>query len=149
LVTAPSYILVVDDFADGREMVAEYLEFRGFAVRQAHTGGEALQLARVDLPKIILMDLSMPGVDGWEATRQLKADPQTKDVIVIALTAHALAHDEQKARDAGCDAFIPKPFDLSALADGLERVLAGGRRALAGFATKSGGADRPPAAQKS
>jgi two-component system cell cycle response regulator DivK len=112
-------------------MVAEYLQFRGFAVRQVPSGSEALQVARRELPRIILMDLSMPGVDGWEATRQLKADPNTREAIVIAVTAHALNLDEQKARDAGCDGFIAKPFDLSALADGLERVMVLGRRGLA------------------
>jgi len=112
-------------------MVAEYLQFRGFAVRQAASGSEALKIARRELPRIILMDLSMPEVDGWEATRQLKADPHTREAIVIALTAHALAPDEQKARNAGCDGFIAKPFDLSVLADGLERVMVLGQRGLA------------------
>ena len=114
-------------------MVAEYLVFRGFSVLQAPTGLEALQMAREALPKIILMDLSMPGVDGWEATRQLKADPRTREAIVIAVTAHALMPDEQRARDAGCDGFVAKPFDLASLADGLERVMLQGRRALPGL----------------
>jgi two-component system cell cycle response regulator DivK len=112
-------------------MVAEYLRFRGFAVRQAASGSAALKIARHQLPKVILMDLSMPEVDGWEATRQLKADPKTREAIVIAVTAHALSPDEQKARDAGCDGFIAKPFDLSVLADGLERVMVLGRQGLA------------------
>jgi two-component system, cell cycle response regulator DivK len=115
-------------------MVAEYLAFRGFDVQQALNGSEALALARKELPRIILMDLSMPGVDGWEATRQLKADPKTREAIVIALTAHALSPDEQKARNAGCDGFLAKPFDLSSLADNLEKVMVQGRDALAGLA---------------
>jgi CheY-like chemotaxis protein len=112
-------------------MVAEYLQFRGFTVRQAASGSEALKIARHELPKIILMDLSIPEVDGWEATRRLKADPNTREAIVIAVTAHALSPDEQKARDAGCDGFIAKPFDLSDVADGLERVMVLGRQGLA------------------
>jgi two-component system cell cycle response regulator DivK len=111
-------------------MVAEYLEFRGFSVLQAHNGAEAVALARKRLPTVILMDLSMVEMDGWEATRQLKADPKTRGAIVIAVTAHALKWDEQKARDAGCDSFVAKPFDLSALADGIERLVTHGRRAL-------------------
>jgi len=114
-------------------MVAEYLAFRGFAVKQAPNGSTALELARKELPRIILMDLSMPGVDGWEATRQLKADPNTREAIVIALTAHALTPDEQNARNAGCDGFVAKPFDLSSLADSLEKVMLQGRPALAGL----------------
>ena len=101
-------------------------------------GAEALRLAREELPTIILMDLSMPGVDGWEATRQLKADPQTSDAIVIALTAHALTGDEPLAREVGCDGFIAKPFDLSALADCLEQVMLEGRSALSSLAECSG-----------
>ena len=84
------YVLVVDDFADGREMVAEYLTFRGLSVVTASEGAEALRIARERPPAVVLMDLTMPGVDGWEATRRLKADPRTAESIVIALTAHAL-----------------------------------------------------------
>lgn len=115
-------------------MVAEYLEFRGFTVRQASNGFEALQIARAEAPKIILMDLAMPEVDGWEATRQLKADPKTKKTLVIAVTAHALSPDAQKARDAGCDAFIGKPFELSTLADSLQLLMEQGRRGLPALA---------------
>jgi two-component system cell cycle response regulator DivK len=126
-------------------MVAEYLAFRGFAVQQAPNGSEALALARKELPRIILMDLSMPGVDGWEATRQLKADPKTRDAIVIALTAHALTPDEQTARNAGCDGFLAKPFDLSSLADNLERVMVEGLDALAGLSKIAQAANAPTA----
>jgi two-component system cell cycle response regulator DivK len=116
-------------------MVAEYLEFRGFSVLQASNGAEAMALVRRRLPKVILMDLSMAVMDGWEATRRLKADPKTRGVIVVAVTAHALKWDEQKARDAGCDGFIAKPFDLSALADGIQRLVTHGRRALPDLST--------------
>jgi len=124
------YVLVVDDFADGREMVAEYLTFRGLSVVTASEGAEALRIARERPPAVVLMDLTMPGVDGWEATRRLKADPRTAESIVIALTAHALVHDEGRALEAGADAFVAKPFDLSLLADALTSILANGRASL-------------------
>lgn len=123
-------ILVADDNLDGREMLAEYLMFRGFSVVQANNGAEALTVARARSPRVILMDLSMPGIDGWNATRQLKADPRTKDIIVIALTAHALEPDQAEALGAGCDAFISKPYDLALLADALEKLVRRGRAAL-------------------
>ena len=116
-------VLVVDDFPDGREMVAEYLIFRGFSVLQASTGAEAIELARKHRPRLILMDLGMPGLDGWEATRQLKADPRTKGCVIIALTAHALPSQHATAISAGCDDVIPKPFDLATLADSVDRIV--------------------------
>jgi two-component system, cell cycle response regulator DivK len=116
-------VLVVDDFPDGREMVAEYLAFRGFSVLQAATGSQAIELARKHRPRLILMDLGMPGLDGWEATRQLKADARTKGCVIIALTAHALASQHASAISAGCDEVIAKPFELSKLADTVERVV--------------------------
>lgn len=124
------YILIVDDYPDGREMLAEYLAFRGMAAVTADDGEGALEATRKRPPAIVLMDLTMPGLDGWEATRKLKADPLTKDVIVIALTANALAPDEGMARQAGCDGFVPKPYDLKALGDALERIMEVGRPAL-------------------
>jgi two-component system, cell cycle response regulator DivK len=124
-------VLIVDDSPDGREMLAEYLTFRGFDVIEATTGEEALARARSHHPAVILMDLQMPGMGGWEATRQLKAEPATKDIIVIALTAHALTPDEAIARQAGCDGFIAKPFDITAVADAIGEVLQRGRRGLA------------------
>jgi CheY-like chemotaxis protein len=116
-------ILVVDDFPDGREMVAEYLAFHGFPVTEARDGQEAIALATSWRPDIILMDLQMPGIDGWEVTRRLKADPHTKGILVVALTAHALKPEVQAAREAGCDAVIPKPYALLPLADALTRAL--------------------------
>jgi two-component system, cell cycle response regulator DivK len=116
-------VLVVDDFPDGREMVAEYLAFRGFSVLHAATGSQAIELARKHRPRLILMDLGMPGLDGWEARRQLKADARTKGCVIIALTAHALASQHASAISAGCDEVIAKPFELSKLADTVERVV--------------------------
>lgn len=119
-------IVVVDDSSDGREMLTEYLAFRGFQVAEARHGAEAIEVARRVRPHIVLMNLTMPDMDGWEATRQLKADPLTKDIIVIAVSAHAFASGEASARAAGCDGFIVKPFDLAVLADALDRVLSEG-----------------------
>jgi CheY-like chemotaxis protein len=118
-----SPILVVDDFPDGREMVAEYLTFRGFSVVQASTGADAIELARKHRPKLILMDLGMPGLDGWETTRQLKADPRTKDCVVIALTAHTMGNQHSRALQAGCADVIAKPFDLATLGDIVDRIV--------------------------
>ncbi|HYM22888.1 MAG TPA: response regulator [Vicinamibacterales bacterium] len=126
------YVLIVDDFTDGREMVEEYLAFRGLEVKTASDGAGALQLAARRPPAVVLMDLTMPGVDGWEATRRLKADPRMRDTIVIAFTANALVHDKAKALGAGADAFIVKPYDLAALGDMVIAVLHGGRAALDG-----------------
>jgi CheY-like chemotaxis protein len=102
-------ILVVDDYDDAREMYAEYLVFCGFRVAEARNGNEALEQAFTLKPDLILMDLSLPGMDGWEATRQLKADDRTKNIPVVALTGHALAGASEGAKRAGCDSFVTKP----------------------------------------
>lgn len=106
--TAP-LVLVVDDVAHGREIFAEYLEFRGFRVATAADGLEALDKAFELLPDVILMDLSLPGLDGWEATKRLKGDDRTRNIPIIALTAHALASAHDKAKAAGCDSVVTKP----------------------------------------
>jgi CheY-like chemotaxis protein len=102
-------ILVVDDYQDAREMYAEYLQFSGFRVAEARNGNEAVAQARSLKPDLILMDLSLPGMDGWEATRVLKADEATKHIPIVALTGHALAGASEGARKAGCDSFVTKP----------------------------------------
>ena len=102
-------ILVVDDYEDAREMYAEYLRFCGFRVAEARNGNEALEQAFTVKPDLILMDLSLPGMDGWEATRQLKADDRTRHIPVVALTGHALAGASEGAKRAGCDSFVTKP----------------------------------------
>jgi two-component system, cell cycle response regulator DivK len=101
-------ILVVDDYQDAREMYAEYLQFSGFRVAEARNGNEAVAQAFSLRPDLI-MDLSLPGMDGWEATRVLKADERTKHIPVVALTGHALAGASEGARKAGCDSFVTKP----------------------------------------
>jgi CheY-like chemotaxis protein len=139
-------ILVVDDSDDGREMLVEYLAFREFQVIAARNGAEAIDAARRVRPHIILMDLSMAGVDGWEATRRLKADALTNHIVIIAFTAHAFPAERESARAAGCDAVIAKPFDLVVLADALERVVSHGLTALDAKAVTLNAArrDAPP-----
>lgn len=102
-------ILLVEDFDDAREMYREFLEFSGFRVLTARDGREALEQARDANPDLILMDLSLPGIDGWEATRILKNDAATSHLTIVALSAHALAAEGERARQAGCDGFIAKP----------------------------------------
>ena len=102
-------VLVVDDFQDNREMFAEFLSLSGFRVAEAATGREAIDRGFALLPDVILMDLSLPELDGWEATRQLKNDPRTRHIPIVALTGHALADHSREAREAGCDAFLTKP----------------------------------------
>ena len=102
-------ILVVDDYQDAREMYAEYLQFSGFRVAEAKNGNEAVDQAFALRPDLILMDLSLPGKDGWEATRELKADERTRHIPIVALTGHALAGASDGAKKAGCDSFVTKP----------------------------------------
>jgi CheY-like chemotaxis protein len=123
-------VLLVDDYPDAREMYSEYLEFSGFDVVEAANGIEALQRAVEEVPDIILMDLSLPVMDGWEATRRLKADARTANIPVVALTGHALAGISEGAKNAGCDAFVTKPCLPEDLVKEIRRVL--GRRAAPG-----------------
>lgn len=102
-------VLVVDDYDDAREMYAESLLVNGFRVAEAADGAQALELASQLGPDVILMDLSLPGIDGWEATRRLKADVRTRHIPVVALTGHALSSALDAAREAGCDRFVVKP----------------------------------------
>jgi two-component system cell cycle response regulator DivK len=102
-------ILLVEDFADAREMYCEYLTFSGFRVETASDGYEAVEKARTLLPDLILMDLSLPGMNGWEATRILKSDPATRHLTIVALSAHALSVTEIRLGGAACDGFIAKP----------------------------------------
>src|SRR3954465_4137093 len=102
-------ILVVDDYQDAREMYAEYLQFSGFRVAEAKNGNEAVEQAFALKPDLILMDLSLPGMDGWEAARRLKAGARTKRIPIVALTGHALAGASEGAKKAGCDSFVTKP----------------------------------------
>jgi CheY-like chemotaxis protein len=120
-------VLVVDDFADNREMYSEYLSFSGYDVIQARNGKEAVETAQNRLPDIIIMDLSLPVMDGWEATRRLKADERTKKIPVVALTGHALAGHSKGAREAGCDSFLSKPCLPEQLVAEIKRMLETGK----------------------
>lgn len=122
-------VLVVDDYADGREMYQEYLEFMGYEVVVAKDGADAVEKARAAHPDIILMDLSLPVLNGLDATRALKAGTDTSDIPVIALTGHVLKGASDTAKDAGCDDFLAKP----ALPDDVEAKI---RKLLAGTKTK-------------
>lgn len=102
-------VLVVEDYADAREMYAEYLSYAGFEVLEAKNGKEAVDKATEDPPDAILMDLSLPVMDGWQASRLLKQDERTKDIPVLAVSAHALSGTPATALEAGCDDFVPKP----------------------------------------
>ena len=116
-------VLIVDDFDDNREMFTEFLSFSGYRVAQATTGKEALERAFSLLPDLILMDLSLPELDGLEATRCLKKDERTKRIPVLALTGHAVAGHSRDARAAGCAAFLTKPCLPEVLLGEIRRVL--------------------------
>ncbi|MBA3297803.1 MAG: response regulator [Acidobacteria bacterium] len=116
-------VLIVEDYEDAREMYAAYLQFSGYRVAEAANGVEAVEQAQELMPDIILMDLALPKMDGWEATRLLKKDERTRDIPIVALTGHALAGHAEGARQAGCDAFITKPCLPDALVAEIKRVL--------------------------
>jgi two-component system, cell cycle response regulator DivK len=118
-------VLYVEDNDDNIYMLKMRLELlEDFEVVTAEDGEKGCAMARSERPDIILMDLEMPVVDGWEATRRLKADPQTRDIPIIALSAHALAGEREKALAAGCDEFDTKPIEFERLLATLRRVLA-------------------------
>ncbi|PYR57463.1 MAG: response regulator [Acidobacteria bacterium] len=117
-------VLVVEDYQDAREMYTAYLQFSGFDVAEATNGIEAIDKTVELLPDIILMDLALPRMDGWEATRRLKTDERTRHIPIVALTGHALAGHAEGARQAGCDAFVTKPCLPDALVAEINRMLA-------------------------
>ena len=116
-------LLVVEDNEMNRDMLSRRLIKRGYEVDMAVDGEQGLAMARSNPPALILMDMSLPGLDGWEATRQLKTMPETRAVPVIALTAHAMAGDREKALAAGCDDFDTKPVDLPRLLAKIEALV--------------------------
>lgn len=116
-------VLVVEDYPDAREMYVEYLKFSGFRVAEARNGIEALDRAFELHPDVILMDLALPRMDGWEATRRLKTDARTQGIPVVALTGHALAGHAEGARQAGCDVFVTKPCLPGMLVDEIRRLV--------------------------
>ncbi len=119
-------VLVVDDFQDAREMYAEYLEYAGYRVATAANGAEAVEKALSERPDAILMDLSMPLMDGWEATRILKADERTREIPVLALSGHAIGSEPIKsAEEAGCDDFVLRPCPPEDVEQRIRRLLGG------------------------
>ena len=116
-------ILLVEDNEMNRDMLSRRLQRRGYEVVIAVDGQEGVALARVEAPDLILMDMSLPVMDGWEATRQLKAASETMAIPVIALTAHAMSGDREKAMDAGCDDYDAKPIELPRLLAKIEALL--------------------------
>lgn len=116
-------ILVVEDDEMNRDMLSRRLERRGYEVSLAVDGAEGVARAQAERPDVILMDMSLPVLDGWEATRRLKADPETAGLPIIALTAHAMAGDREKALEAGCDDYDTKPVELARLLEKIEALL--------------------------
>jgi CheY-like chemotaxis protein len=116
-------ILLVEDNEMNRDMLSRRLERRGYVVVVAVDGSQGIELARQDAPDLILMDMSLPVVDGWEATRRLKAAPETRAIPIIALTAHAMGGDRDRALEAGCDDYDTKPVELPRLLGKIEALL--------------------------
>ncbi|HZA67215.1 MAG TPA: response regulator [Geminicoccaceae bacterium] len=119
-------LLYVEDNEMNRDMLSRRLQRRGFKVLMARDGEQGLATATAEKPDLILMDMSLPVLDGWEATRQLKASPETKGIPIIGLTAHAMATDRDKCLEAGCDDYDTKPVELSRLLEKIERLLGTG-----------------------
>lgn len=132
-------VLVVDDEPDNLAVVAETLAFMGLVVRSAKNGREGLDVLQDFIPDLILLDLSMPQMDGWEMCSVLKANPDTRDIPVVALSAHAMAGDRERALAAGFDGYLPKPVDITTLPDSIQQVLAERTPAAAPTAAPNGG----------
>jgi len=116
-------ILLVEDNEMNRDMLSRRLEKRGYQLVNAADGPSGIAMAHTEKPELILMDMSLPGIDGWEASRQLKADAATAAIPIIALTAHAMAEDREKALNAGCDEYETKPVELASLLAKIEALL--------------------------
>lgn len=116
-------ILIVEDNPQNRYLVSFLLEQQGYELSTAEDGAEALEMLEGDAPDLILMDMQLPKIDGYEATRQIKANERLRDIPLVALTAHSMRRDEQRAIDAGCDEFITKPVDAEGLLALVSRLL--------------------------
>ena len=116
-------VLLVEDNEMNRDMLSRRLSKKGYEIVIAEDGAQGVALARSERPDLILMDMSLPVLHGWDATRQLKADPQTKAIPVIALTAHAMSGDREKALEAGCDEFDTKPVELPRLLEKMQKLM--------------------------
>lgn len=117
-------VLLVEDNEANRDMLSRRLIRKGYDVVMAEDGGQAVQIATAEKPDIVLMDMSLPVIDGWEATRRLKAEEETRAIPVIALTAHAMAGDRERALEAGCDDYDTKPIELPRLLEKMQTLLA-------------------------
>ena len=122
-------ILLIEDNELNRDMLSRRLQKRGYEVVMAADGETGVAMAQADAPGLILMDVSLPGIDGWEATRRLRAAPETRHIPIVALTAYTTSGDREKALDAGCDDFDTKPIDLPRLLGKIEALLNKGHRA--------------------
>lgn len=122
--TEAPLVLVAEDNEDNRIIAATMLRHSGYRVVEATTGAEAMHIARTAHPALILMDVGMPDIDGWSATRELKNDPATQHIVILAFTAHALPGDREHARNAGCDGYLAKPVEPLRLAREVGRALA-------------------------
>jgi CheY-like chemotaxis protein len=116
-------ILIVEDNPLDADMLARRLARKGYSVAVADNGETAIAMARRDRPDLIIMDMGLPVIDGWEATRRLKTSPDTAAIPVVALTAHAMTEDRQKSLDAGCDGFEPKPLEFERLIACMDQLL--------------------------
>jgi two-component system cell cycle response regulator DivK len=116
-------ILLVEDNEMNRDMLSRRLKKRGYDVLIAVDGHEGLEMTKSERPELILMDMSLPVIDGWEATRRIKADPELQSIPVVALTAHAMADDRERALEAGCDAYETKPVELPSLLATMNNLL--------------------------
>ena len=125
-------ILLVEDNEPNRFMLSRRLARRGHQVVLAAGGRQGLEMARIEKPDLVLMDLSLPDIDGWEATRRLKADPETSHLPVIALTAHVMPWDRRRALEAGCDEYEIKPVDIHRLLEKMEALLGRNRNGTRG-----------------
>jgi CheY-like chemotaxis protein len=119
----PPLVLVVDDAADARALYGEYLQYLGFRVETAENGAEAIQSARRESPAIIIMDLAMPELDGWQAIKRLKSDPLAADIPIVALSAYSFGEEPRRAREAGADLCLSKPCLPSQLARVIRALL--------------------------
>lgn len=122
--TESALVLVAEDNEDNRIIAATILRHSGYRVIEATSGTEAMRLARAEQPALILMDVGMPDIDGWSATRMLKADPATQQIVILAFTAHALPGDRDVALEAGCDGYLAKPVPPLQLVREVARALA-------------------------
>lgn len=119
-------ILLVEDNALNRDMLSRRLMRRGYTVLTAHDGSQGLAMAGAEAPELILMDVGLPDMDGWQVTERLKADTDTRHIPIIALTAHALVTDRERAREVGCDDYDTKPVEFSRLLQKIETLLSPG-----------------------